>query len=305
MKKYFLYLMALGLAFSVACSKEDGPLQPREEMEETYVLPQGNNAFDTRIVNFHKRTGVFILYKFSPRDAYWEKFSWREAFFNEAGATTTGAMTIESAKPEYIEKQLEFLEKNYLNFFSDEYLTKILPIRILLCSTLQNYVENKPYPMTYYFGIDNLCIGYGDERIDEITPNEIKTFRNGIIKKTLDNGLKLGLIEIPQEFKDLGTYGQAVTRFEMHEKGFVEYSSAASYITPEWDWKAYVKAIIQNPYTLFITPPVIPEKYPYLQGILTPEKDVNGLIRKKYDIVIKYFFEKYNMDLQAIGNYAE
>ena len=36
--------------------------------------------------------------------------------------------------------------------------------------------------------------------------------------------------------------------------------------------------------------------------ILNPAKDVNGLLKKRYDMVRDYFIENYNMDLQKIGN---
>ena len=37
-------------------------------------------------------------------------------------------------------------------------------------------------------------------------------------------------------------------------------------------------------------------------GILNPVKDVNGLLKKRYDMVRNYFIENYNMDLQKVGN---
>ena len=37
-------------------------------------------------------------------------------------------------------------------------------------------------------------------------------------------------------------------------------------------------------------------------GILNPVKDVNGLIRKKYEILVNSFKENYGIDLQAIGD---
>ena len=37
-------------------------------------------------------------------------------------------------------------------------------------------------------------------------------------------------------------------------------------------------------------------------GILNPAKDVNGLLKKRYDMVRNYFIENYNMDLQSVGN---
>ena len=37
-------------------------------------------------------------------------------------------------------------------------------------------------------------------------------------------------------------------------------------------------------------------------GLLNTVKDVNGLLKKRYDMVRNYFIENYNMDLQKVGN---
>ena len=36
---------------------------------------------------------------------------------------------------------------------------------------------------------------------------------------------------------------------------------------------------------------------------LNPSKDTKGLIRKKYDMITKYFQTVYEVDLQKIGDY--
>ena len=62
----------------------------------------------------------------------------------------------------------------------------------------------------------------------------------------------------------------------------------------------YVEAIVSNTYEDLIA------EYPATnytnKGILNPVKDVNGLIRQRYDILIKHMKDTYGIDLQAIGN---
>jgi hypothetical protein len=36
--------------------------------------------------------------------------------------------------------------------------------------------------------------------------------------------------------------------------------------------------------------------------MLNPNVDVQGLTRRKYDILVNYFVNNYNVDIQAIGN---
>lgn len=305
MKKYVLLLALAGIFLCSGCYEEDS-LQERDGEEVIYTIPQGNHDYDARIVDWYERTGAYILYQFSQRDAVWTKYRWDEAIPDENGKVETGDWTILPAKEEYVEKLLSFLEQNYLNFFSDEFLREILPIRILLCSTLQDYWDNEPRIYQYYFGTDVLCIGWGDERLDAITSAEKKTFRNKLLQKALNDALTAGLIEIPQEFTSysLSYYYFPCTIDEMYQKGFLDYYSTAKYVTPEWDWKEYVTAIIQNPDTTLMAKPTEKDKAKP-RGMLHPDKDVNGLVRKKYDAVIRYFKEEYDMDIQAMGNYID
>ena len=72
------------------------------------------------------------------------------------------------------------------------------------------------------------------------------------------------------------------------EEGIVEpYTNALNVAT---DFLAYIEVITSH------------TKEELEAGVLSSRVDVKGLIRKKYDVVIATFLNKYQIDLQAIGN---
>ena len=81
----------------------------------------------------------------------------------------------------------------------------------------------------------------------------------------------------------------------MYGRGFIKAGTKQGN-----DVKNYIQAIIQTPYEDLIAEPA-DNDYTY-NGILHAKKDVNGYIRKKYDILVNKFKENYGIDLQAIGN---
>ncbi|PZP43202.1 MAG: hypothetical protein DI598_16000 [Pseudopedobacter saltans] len=68
------------------------------------------------------------------------------------------------------------------------------------------------------------------------------------------------------------------------------------------DWYSYIQATVTTPYSTLINSTGITSKDNTLKGILTSVKDSSGLIRKKYDIVTQFYKNRYNIDLQRIGN---
>ena len=73
-------------------------------------------------------------------------------------------------------------------------------------------------------------------------------------------------------------------------------------VKPEYDWRNYIAAVVQHSYDYLTAEPDKNEEEPTMKGILHPNKDTKGLIRRKYDVLISYFEKEYNIDLQAIGN---
>ena len=80
MKMKYMISIILGLVFWMGCS-DDENLSPSDVPEYEITLPQGEHEYDDRIVNWFDRTGVYILYKFNPADAYFNvDQTWAEAY---------------------------------------------------------------------------------------------------------------------------------------------------------------------------------------------------------------------------------
>ena len=80
MKMKYMISIILGLVFWMGCS-DDENLSPSDVPEYEITLPQGEHEYDDRIVNWFDRTGVYLLYKFNPADAYFNvDQTWAEAY---------------------------------------------------------------------------------------------------------------------------------------------------------------------------------------------------------------------------------
>ena len=87
--------------------------------------------------------------------------------------------------------------------------------------------------------------------------------------------------------------------------GFVKrpYATSQLSLIQDDDLKNYVNMIYDNTYVTFVATPVNGNYNANdLTGILHPLKDRNGLIRRKYDILINEF-KRQGVDIETIGSY--
>ena len=77
-------------------------------------------------------------------------------------------------------------------------------------------------------------------------------------------------------------------------------------ISEDNDWKTFMMMMVLCSEEFLTRVPEYNNDWDYTaknwDGILNPVKDVNHLLKKRYDMVRNYFIENYNMDLQKIGN---
>lgn len=84
----------------------------------------------------------------------------------------------------------------------------------------------------------------------------------------------------------------------MYSEGFIGNDSQEAKVKE--DFITYLEAMITKSFEE-LTTETQDGNYTY-DGILHSSKDVNGLIRKKYEIAADYLKSRYNVDLQRIGN---
>lgn len=298
MKLHFIYIFILAASL-VACDDENS-LTPTETPEFGYSVPQGNHDYDDRIVDWNERCNTFILYKFDLKELYWDVNGWNESTPTPEDSSypypysngLLGAVADEA----YVGEQLDLVETLFLDFYPDSTLYNLLPLKLLLCGELNwRTVEGSVTSYNVYSGYDYLAFNWGNEDVLTITNAQKTTFKYQVNYAFLSRLLNNGKIVEDASFYEGMNYEDKVTQANMYERGFIKSGTKQ-----EDDVEIYVQAIIQTPYEDLIAEPA--DKDYTSKGILHAKKDVNGYIRKKYDILVNKFKENYGIDLQAIGN---
>lgn len=276
----YLIAAAVILFCCSSCKKKEAALEP-SDIEIQYKLPQGNHDYDPKLVELSNKYGSFFLYKFSPVD-----FTYNPVFVSPGFAAQYSA---EMADEAYVGKALDFLLKNWLNYYNDDFLKANLPFKVLLGQNL----KSKSIPVVNYTVLTNynqITLGNFSAAFDQMTDLDKKTYLNNLnttFWTFIGNRNKL---EIPGAFSALSNYTlTTVTAANMYSFGFI-FNINGQDNKPVKDFLSYITAITSK------------SKAELDATILKPTTDVNGLIKKKYDIIINYYKQKYNMDLQVIGN---
>lgn len=292
-RNIFLLLLAI---FVVACHKEE-TLTPTETPEFGYSVPQGNHDFDDEIVDWKERFNTFVLYKFELKELYWEVVKWIEAIPIEDDGiyTSTGGFVAAVADEKYVGKQLELIQEQFLRFYPDTMLNRCLPLKILLCSQLDHYSVygelDKVYHM--YSGYDCLAFNWGNENVLTLTDAQKDAIRVEANYGFLYRLLLKSKITVDPAFSEVSNYDN-VTSSNMYDKGCLFPGT-----TKDMDVNYFINAIISTPYMDLVAEDVTLGTF---KGILNSAKDKNGLIRKKYDLLVNWLQKNYNIDLQAIGD---
>lgn len=297
MKQKFLYIMICVSACLASCSDED-KLTPTETPELGYSVPQGNHDYDARIVDWNERCNTFILYQFRPKEIYWTVNGWQESVENPNSTEYpyVNGYLYEVADENYIGQQLELIEKSFLNLYQDSTLTRCLPLKLLLCANLQyRYMEGNTVQRNVYSGYNCFAYSWGNVEVQNMTAEQKAAFKSEANTVFLQRLLDNGKVILTNDFYEGVDYTGSITERNMYSRGFLV--SGTSFST---DAANYLRAIVSTSYEDLTAD--VPASNTSFRGILNPTKDVNGLIRKRYDILVNHMKAEYGIDLQAIGN---
>jgi hypothetical protein len=302
--KIELIILALISWSFVACDRE-AELTPTG-LENVYgdpTLPQGNHDYDQRIVNMFEKYNTLFLYEYLPHDLYFSGTRWTGGTYDPVLDTTyqhngnqdfMGYFDV-PADQRYIGKQLDLLHEVWLDFYPEKYLEQCLPKKVFLLDSLYWSRAKKGRPnVNYtpvYTGGDFMAVTWGREAILQITPAEKTAFRDALNAAFLSVAVTRKGAIMPESFKVVSTYTGVNIRQDYNKLGLIDPSVTDA---PK-DWLSFMATIVSIPYSQLISP-VGPGNY------LHESFDENGLVRKKYDIVINYFLTEQNVDLQRIGN---
>ena len=304
--KQILILSLITWGF-MACDRESAltPSGP-ENVYGDPTLPQGNHDYDNTIMDWFKKYNTLFLYKYVPHDLYYGGNSYLGGTYDPVKDTTAAGTNAQNytgyfdvpADEDYVGFQLKLLNDTWLKFYSDEFLLKFLPKKVFLLDSLYWSYSKKGRPdinwCTAWSGSDFIAVTGGGERVIEMTPEEKRVYCDEV------NAVFIGVImektnsdEIPEAFASVTDYDYPNLFSEYKEYGLVDPWKR----NKKDDWGAFLKIIMQNSYEQ-LTSADGTNRNNYLH----PSFDVNGLIKKKYDVMIAYFKAEYDLDLQKIGD---
>jgi len=301
-----LFIMVLCAA---ACKKEAALTATADETG--YSVPQGTQAYDTTILNLYNKYGTYFLYRFTDKDTYWTPTAWKNSTMDTTGFWSTGYV-VTTADTNYVAKQLALIKKLWLSYYSDAFLTKFLPAKIMLCASVDSVYTTYLFNPTRYvktvksvgawYNYDNICVNYGSSAITTLTSSDSTKFlaRTNLVFMQSIAGRNLSAPT--NAFASIATYANTFTSQALaYAQGIITiYYNNRS---PQLDWNAYIEAMVTRSETnLNKNTPNTDLTY---QGILNVTKDSGGKIKQRYNLIRNYFITNYGVDLQAIGNAAD
>lgn len=294
-KIWYLVLMT---SLLVGCANDDETLTATEEPEFSYTLPQGEHDYDEEIVKWYEECGFYILYRFEPKDVYWSCSAW--IGYMKTLVNSGSGHIIEQADEDYVGEQLTLLKEIFFNFYPKELLKKVMPLKLLLCSRITVDNSQSLREELIYNGFDCLAVNHGNEQIGQLPASEKRKLAEKLLDYILTRVNEKGLVS-KEEFVSVSKnyYNTYTDPNTCYQRGFL----AARNWELSKDWSEYVNMIVNTPYDILVSEPSS-SSYNWFEeeyfGVLHPKKDVNGLIRRKYDLVLNGF-KAIGIDLNRIG----
>lgn len=310
--KHILLIIA-GLFLWCGCD-DDETLVATTRPEFSYQLPQGDHPYDDKIVEWHEKSGFYILYKFEPKDVFFNlDMEWAgisaDTTYDQDGTpiVTYKGLSIDQPEEEYVGAQLAWVEEMFLNHYSTELLKKGLPVKLILGRNLQNHSAWN-IDISYYSGVFNtLMFNYGDASIETLSLDTKKEIKDDLNMWMISDKLSTYFPDL-KEFYAKTDYKRIVELIESEEYtneaglslGYIEQYPHVKTVEAAMknDLDLYLKMIIKTPLSKLEAAPI---QYDWYSGMLHPDKDLKGKIKEKYELFIR-IFKTWGVDLEAIGN---
>ncbi len=316
------------LAAFTSCNYDEDELTP-SGVTSSYQLPQGSHDYDATIQKFYEENGVYLLYKFSNKDAYWTPSGWTNGTPSEDNSGKQG-FTVKAADETYVGQQVNLLNEVWFSKLSTTAKKRLLPTIILLCSEVNNVVFTydffpvfKSYyaesPILSHYNYANLCVTYGSSAISSLTEAQKKEYANSIIESWAEY-ISEHKAEPTSEFSTSIDYSStAITYLSSPAECCAVGTLNAGYnTTAVKDWQLFLDMMMLYPesyltedagdlsnvwsFTNYVNGDYVYDYEGIFHGILNLKRDTKGLLKQRYDIVRNYFITNYDFDPQSVGN---
>lgn len=301
------------LASATSCDNSDPISGSPIEIRADYVLPQegASEAANQFIVDLYNQYGSYFLYRFEIDE---NGFSKDATWVQETGSASQRynvVMTL--GDPAYVETMMQLLQQTWLQFFPEDFLRNGgIPYRVFLCDEQYDWRQIGDW----YQRIDHQYQFYGysvtlaglNNKLGNLTANDKLAYKYMILPAMWDYYTSNGILEVPSEFYDLTDYsnepelpGKSEEALDAYRKrGFIpmEYDAEGKpkeFWQPETGWSmaktydllSYMHHLREWPEDR-IQPLLDDPRYP--------------LIKRKYEVLYKFYLEKYGIDLKKMGN---
>lgn len=265
------------------CSYKDDEIKP-DGVEEKYSVPQGQNEFDDKIVDFHESTGTFLLYRYDLIDAIW----------NVTGLYPNNSYPLKVTLPkeEYLEKTVGLMFSEWLDLYPPETLKATLPKKILLADTIlkKKSVLDEGSLVDYTYTVDNICIGNVNESVNSITSSSSKKDYKAMLNFAyISYCIDYQKMEVPAAFYAEVDYSKVTSR-NAEDWGVVKWSSNMG---PKEDMLGFIEMIF--------TEDQFGIDYFWFAGPDEWGMDSKGMIKKKCGILVDEMKRIYGIDLEALS----
>ena len=125
MKNNILFILLIFTGLFFACGEKD--LTPSEP-QTFYEFPQGNADYDQEFLAYYEKYNVQFLYKYKESDFRWNVTEYIPYYSVQADEA-------------YADKAFHFITENSFAIWDEDFLRKILPLRVLLASEIYSVTE--------------------------------------------------------------------------------------------------------------------------------------------------------------------
>ena len=370
MKRYRLLYLIMFVLLWAGCDDSE-KLTPSEGLEPGYILPQGEHDYDEKIMNWFEECGFYILYKFEPRDVYFNMgggsleikvdtadvtlryasddvfvagdnvyiltsetgemyrlgehdgykayFDGDEFVVEKEEIRAKGSLNgfrVDQADEEYVGKQLVWLEEVFLNHYSKDFLREYMPLKLILGKNLLTYINDlTPPEVSGFIVVSNVfVVSYGDETQDNMSDYDKWESKSKMNKWFLSEKLfdKIYKVAEAEGFFSFTDYDYLVTIWlqdnSYYPNGLVNYEDNIvgwgqnATRMKQVDLKSYLCMVVDHSFDM-LNDEALSGDYDRndCTGIFDEKKDSGGLIREKYDVLVKALND-IGIDLQGIGN---
>lgn len=239
-------------------------------------------------------------------DGLWQKVyvEGNAAYVKTQSLELTGTIKVDEALEEYAGKQLTWIEEMFLNFYPDALLRSNMVLKIILGRNLEERSGSALVRKVSFANLFNsLIFSYGDETLETLTSSEKNKAKADVHSWFIKNQLTEKIFF--KDFLEVTDYywvgGSTPSSSLYYSLGIIASTNRELDKAHSADIDSYLRMVLSYSYEQLTQEPANGNyNSSDFTGLLHPTKDVNGLIKRKYDFIVSEL-KAIGVDLKAVG----